>query len=101
MSLSPCNIRSFLVSLSVIFFYSPLCNFFYLPPNRPNKNQLYFQEIFVFVWPIRGVNNIFFIGGESKKNLQREKPEMIYITWSKNLLTLKILCENEKLHKQI
>jgi len=26
---------------------------------------------------------------------------MIYITWSKNLLTLKILCENEKLHKQI
>jgi len=61
------------------------------PPNRPNKNQFYFffQEIFVFVWPIRGVNQNKNIlqGVNQNKNFTGGKPEMIYITGGKDLLT--------------
>ena len=62
------------------------------PPNRPNKNQFYFifQEIFVFVWPIRGVNQNKNIlqGVNQNKNFTGGKPEMTYITGGKDLLTL-------------
>jgi len=55
----------------------------------------------VFVWPIRGVNQNKNIlqGGKSKKIFYRgEKPEMIYITEGKDLLTLNINsgCPNSK-----
>jgi len=66
---------------------------FDLPPNRPNKNQFYFfflQEIFVFVWPIKGVNQNKNIlqGLNQKKYFTGEKPEITYITGGKDLLTL-------------
>jgi len=51
------------------------------PSNRSNKNQFYFifQEIFVFVWPIRGVNQNKNIlqGVNQKKYFTGGKPEPI------------------------
>jgi len=63
------------------------------PPNRPNKNQFYFifQEIFIFVWPIRGVNQNKNIlqGGKSKKIFYRgETGNDLYYRGGKDLLTL-------------
>jgi len=49
-----------------------------------------FQEIFVFVWPIKGVyqNKNILQGVNQKNNFTGRKLEMTYITGGKDLLTL-------------
>jgi len=73
-SLPPCNIGHFWFSPRKIFL------FWFTPLIGQTKTNFFFQEIFVFVWPIKGVNqnkNIlqgvnqkkYFTGGKTRNGL--------------------------------
>jgi len=75
--------------------YPPVKYFgFDLPPNRPNKNEIFLKKKIklVFVWPIRRVNQNKNIlqEGKSKKIFYRGKTNNDLYYRGKDLLTLKI-----------
>ena len=59
----------------------------------PNKNQFIFQEILIFVWPIKGGKSKqkYFTRVNQKNNFTEGIPEMTYITGDKDLLTLSFI----------